>query len=126
MLQQLVSLLFEKKRSLGELARCLSIQQHSLNLLFSELDQKGIVIQIDKDGLVNLPSNIHPLSSEVIESLLNVDNKHQVNVDCQLVIDSTNQQLLNSIEDPNNDLGYLQWVKIYYFQWQGVGRKRSH
>ena len=117
MLQQLVSLLSESKQSLGVLAEKLSIQQHELNQLFAKLDQKGIVVQIDAEGFVKLPDNIYPLSTKIIESVLSTENADKVEIDCQLLIDSTNHQLLHFLPNPNK-------LCICSAEWQAKGRGR--
>jgi len=112
-----MTLLIEKERGLLELSEQLSIKQNDLKQLFSELEQKGIIVHIDTNGLVNLPGSISILSSEVIQSVLATENKAKVDLDCRLVIDSTNQQLLNSL--PN-----LQKLCVCSAEWQAKGRGR--
>ncbi len=117
MLQQLIVLLHENKCSLEMLAHSLSISQHQLKQLFQDLDNKGIAIQRDEDGEVRFPASITPLSVDVIGAVLSEENQRLIKLDCRLVVDSTNQILLDSKPVTDN-------LCICSAEWQTEGRGR--
>jgi len=119
MLQKLLNLLLHKTQSLSQLADSLGIDQYHLKLLFSKLEDKGLTLKIDKNGEVSIPKNIKLLSRDIIESVLSEVDANLVNLDCHLLVGSTNQILLDSSPHPKK-------LCVCTAEWQSEGRGRQN